>query len=60
MRIEPPVRRITFMQQAMVGGASASGAQGGPQFDAALDDALSDAGKTVIETLKKPLPPQKK
>jgi hypothetical protein len=46
------------MQQAIMGAASAS-SQGGPSFDAALDSAIEDAGKDVVETLKKPLPAKK-
>ena len=44
-----------IMQQAMMGAAAAAGAQGGSSFDAALDEAIQDAGKKVVETLKKPL-----
>ena len=47
------------MQQAMMGAAAAAGSQGGPSFDAALDDAIEDAGKDVVDTLKKPLPAKK-
>jgi hypothetical protein len=47
------------MQQAMMGAAAAAGAQGGTSFDAALDEAIQDAGKKVLETLKKPLPVKK-
>jgi hypothetical protein len=48
-----------IMQQAMMGAAAPAGSQGGPSFDAALDDAIQDAGKNVVETLKKPLPAKK-
>lgn len=42
-----------IMQQAMIGAGGAVGSQGGPSFDAALDDAAQDASNKVIETLKK-------
>jgi len=35
---------------------AASGAQNGPSFDAALEDAIADAGKDVIDALKKAAP----
>ena len=47
-----------IMQQAIMGAASA-GSQGGPSFDAALDGAVQDAGKEVVNSLKKPLPAKK-
>jgi hypothetical protein len=40
------------MQQAMAA-ASDGGSQGGPSFDAALTDAIQDAGKEVVDSLKK-------
>ena len=46
-----------ILQQAMAGGSSA-GLRPGPSFDAALDDAIQDAGKKVVDSLKK-LPPAK-
>ena len=47
-----------IMQQAIMGAASA-GSQGGPSFDAALDGAVQDAGKEIVNSLKKPLPAKK-
>ncbi|MEO6222303.1 MAG: hypothetical protein ABIP90_03570 [Vicinamibacterales bacterium] len=44
-----------IMNQAMMGAAAASSSQGGPSFDAALNDAVKDAGKKVVEALKKPV-----
>ena len=41
-----------FVVQQVLAGAAA-GAQGGPSFDAALEDAITDAGKDVIDALKK-------
>ena len=41
------------MQQAMAGAALGGGLQGGPSFDAALDDAIQDAGKEVVDSMKK-------
>jgi len=40
------------MQQAMAA-ASDGGSQGGPSFDAALTDAIQDASKEVVDSLKK-------
>jgi hypothetical protein len=48
------------MQQAMMGTAPSGMAQQGPSFEAPLGDALEDAAKTVVETLKKPEPAKKK
>lgn len=48
-----------IMQQAIMGAASSAGSQGGPSFDSALDDAIQDAGKNVVDALKKPLPAKK-
>ncbi len=39
------------MQQAMAG--AAAGSQDGPSFDAALNEAIQDAGKEVVESMKK-------
>jgi hypothetical protein len=39
------------MQQVLAG--AAAGAQNGPSFDAALEDAIADAGKDVVDALKK-------
>lgn len=44
------------MQQVLAGAASS---QSGPSFDAALENAIEDAGKDVIESIKK-APPAKK
>ena len=41
------------MQNVMAGAAMGAAAQGGPSFDAALEDAIEDAGKDVVESLKK-------
>ena len=43
------------MQQAM-NGASAGVSQDGPSFDAALNEAIQDAGKEAIESVKKAVP----
>ena len=48
-----------MMQQAMMGAAAAGSQGGGPSFDSVLEDAAQDAGNTVVETLKKPLPAKK-
>jgi len=45
------------MRQVMAG--AAAGAQNGPSFDAALEDAISDAGKNVVDALKKAGPSKK-
>ena len=42
-----------FVMQQVLAGASASANQGGPSFDAALEDAIEDAGKDVIDSIKK-------
>ncbi len=47
------------MQQAMAGAAASTMSQGGPSFDAALDEAIQDAGKDVVESLKKVTPVKK-
>ena len=47
------------MQQAMAGAAASSMSQGGPSFDSALDEAIQDAGKEVVESLKKATPVKK-
>jgi hypothetical protein len=49
-----------LMEQAMAGTAPGALSQQGPSFDAALSDAIGDAAKNVVETLKKPVPAQKK
>ena len=45
------------MQQVMMG--ATSGSPSGPSFDAALEDAIEDAGKVVIEGIKKATPARK-
>ncbi|MEP6782336.1 MAG: hypothetical protein ABI983_01630 [Acidobacteriota bacterium] len=45
-----------FVMQQVMAGAAASANQGGPSFDAALTDAIEDAGKDVIESIKKATP----
>jgi hypothetical protein len=47
------------MQQAMAGAAMNTMSQGGPSFDSALDEAIQDAGKDVVESLKKATPVKK-
>jgi hypothetical protein len=49
-----------LMGQAMMGNARSSLSQEGPSFDASLGDALDDAAKDVVQTLKKPDPTKKK
>ena len=39
------------MQQAMAG--ASAGSQDGPSFDAALNEAIQDAGKEVVDSMKK-------
>lgn len=41
------------MQQTMAGAAAGGGSQDGPSFDAALGDAIQDAGKEVVDSIKK-------
>ena len=41
------------MQQTMAGASAGGESQGGPSFDAALDDAIQDAGKEVVDSMKK-------
>jgi len=48
-----------FVMQQVLAGASASANQGGPSFDAALEDAIEDAGKDVIDSIKKATPAKK-
>jgi hypothetical protein len=49
-----------LMQQAMMGTAPSGMSQQGPSFEAPLGDALEDAAKNVVETLKKPDTTKKK
>lgn len=49
-----------LMQQAMMGTAPSGMSQQGPSFEAPLGDALDDAAKSVVETLKKPETAKKK
>jgi hypothetical protein len=49
-----------LMQQAVMGTAPSGMAQQGPSFDAPLGDALEDAAKNVVDTLKKPDTTKKK
>lgn len=46
------------MQQAMAG-ASAGMSQDGPSFDSALNEAIQDAGKEAVESVKKAVPVRK-
>ena len=41
------------MQNVMAGAAASAASQGGPSFDAALENAIEDAGKDVVESIKK-------
>jgi hypothetical protein len=41
------------MQNVMAGAAMGAAAQGGPSFDAALENAIEDGGKDVVESIKK-------
>ena len=41
------------MEQTMAGAAAGGSSQDGPSFDAALDDAIQDAGKEVVDSVKK-------
>lgn len=41
------------MQQTMAGAAAGGGSQDGPSFDAALGDAIQDAGKDIVESVRK-------
>jgi len=41
------------MQQTMAGASAGGESHGGPSFDAALDDAIQDAGKEVVDSMKK-------
>ncbi len=41
------------MQNVMAGAAMGAAAQGGPSFDTALENAIEDAGKDVVESIKK-------
>lgn len=50
---------MLVMQQAMAGAAANGMSQGGPSFDTALDGAIQDAGKDVIDSLKKATPARK-
>lgn len=47
------------MQQVMMGAAAGAAGQSGPSFDAALENAIEDAGKDVIESIKKATPAKK-
>jgi len=47
-----------FVMQQVVAGA-AMGSQSGPSYDAALENAIEDAGKDVVESIKKATPPKK-
>jgi hypothetical protein len=42
-----------FVMQTAMAAAGDGGSQGGPSFDAALTDAIQDAGKEVVDSLKK-------
>jgi hypothetical protein len=44
---------LYVMQQTMAGASAAGESQSGPSFDAALDDAIQDAGKEVVDSMKK-------
>jgi hypothetical protein len=45
------------MQQVMIG--ATAGSQSGPSFDAALENAIEDAGKDVVESMKRLTPARK-
>jgi hypothetical protein len=47
------------MQQVMANAAAGAGDQAGPSFDAALGDAIEDASKDVVESIKKATPVKK-
>ncbi len=58
-RIDRTAGAASFaMQQVMAGAALAATQQGGPSYDAALEGAIEDAGKDVVESIKR-LPPVK-
>jgi hypothetical protein len=41
------------MQNVMAGAVASAASQGGPSFDAALENAIEDAGKDVVESINK-------
>jgi hypothetical protein len=47
------------MQNVMAAAAAGAASQGGPSYDAALENAIEDAGKDVVESLKKATPVRK-
>lgn len=60
MGLDPTAGAASYMmQQAMIGAAAAGSQGGGPSFDSVLEDAAQEAGKNVVDTLKKPLPAKK-
>lgn len=48
----------SYVMQQVLAGAAMSASQG-PSFDAALEDAIADAGKDVVESIKKAAPVKK-
>jgi hypothetical protein len=44
---------LYVMQQTMAGASAGGESQGGPSFDAALENAIQDAGKEVVDSMKK-------
>lgn len=49
--VDRTANAATYVMQQVMSGAAA--AHSGPSFDAALEDAIADAGKNVVDSLKK-------
>ena len=58
MGADPTAGAASYIMQQAIMGAASAGSQGGPSFDAALDGAVQDAGKDIVDSLKK-LPAKK-